>query len=119
MSIDPEGTEDGILRAGTLNAIATGSDRRVVGGRFDGPDGARDPAPYSGNPLPDTPEHITAARECERSKVLPGIIAAGTRSGTRVAVNGTSVAAPQVLRRLLPEPDDTRGVTRLSGQSNE
>lgn len=119
MPVDPAGADQGILRAGTLNAIATGAERRVVGGQIGegaGRAGPVEPAPYSGNPLPNSPEQITDWAVCERSKVLPGILAAGTRSGTRVAVNGTSVATPQVLRGLLPISDDQAEATPLSGQ---
>lgn len=106
---DPKGKDHGILRAGTLNAIATGKTHRIVGGHIGGvldSSNAYRPAPYSGNPLPGTSERITDWGECERSNVLTGVLAAGTRSGTRVAINGTSVAAPQVLRRMISPSGD-------------
>lgn len=59
----------------------------------------------------------------DASRVLPGILAAGSKSGSTVMQNGTSVAAPQVVRYLadvlenLPEPDrrDFEGVECLKG----
>lgn len=39
----------------------------------------------------------------DTSRALPGILASGSRSETRVAVNGTSIAAPQVVRSLADE----------------
>ena len=40
------------------------------------------------------------AAPCDDSPSLPGLLAAGTRSGTRVRMSGTSVAAPWITRRL-------------------
>lgn len=103
---DPEGAESGILRAGTLNAIATSEVPTAVGGIHGvTPAGlatdAPMAAPYSATPLPHrrlTPERVDISAPSERSPLRPGILAAGTRSGSRVALNGTSVAAPQALR---------------------
>ena len=38
--------------------------------------------------------------QSDRSYVHRGILAAGTRSGSRVVMNGTSVAAPQIAREI-------------------
>ena len=43
---------------------------------------------------------ISAAGVSEDSVTCHGILAAGSRSGSTVAMNGTSVAAPQLTRRL-------------------
>jgi hypothetical protein len=37
----------------------------------------------------------------DESRSLPGLLVAGTRSGTLVRMNGTSVAVPQIARALL------------------
>ena len=89
-----------IKRAGSMNAIATGEKTIVVGGyvRKNGK-----PAEYSaGGPVthpwprrgPDT------SAVSDESRVLRGVLAAGTRSGSVVALDGTSVAAPQATRDI-------------------
>jgi hypothetical protein len=85
-----------IKRAGLINALATGYQTIVASGylrkelRF---------ARYSAGGMraagirrPD------AALVSDDSKVHAGVLAAGSRSGSRVAINGTSVAAPQLAR---------------------
>jgi hypothetical protein len=87
-----------IKRAGSMNAIATGKKTFVVGGYVRR---SRRPAEYSaGGPLGHHwprrgPDAIAVSDE---SRVLRGVLAAGTRSGSVVALNGTSVAAPQAAR---------------------
>jgi hypothetical protein len=88
-----------VQRAGTLNSIGTGARTILVGG-YRGSDGA--PAPYSARgpaaargglrPNPD------AMAVSERSITRHGVLAAGSRTGSLVAMNGTSVAAPQLTR---------------------
>lgn len=92
-----------IRRRGTLNALATGQQTIVVGG-YRGSDGK--PSKYSGagpvatpaTVLPRTGPDVSAV--ADDSVVLHGILAAGTRSGSAVAMDGTSVAAPQVTRLI-------------------
>ncbi|RVU35762.1 hypothetical protein EOI86_10855 [Hwanghaeella grinnelliae] len=92
-----------IRREGNISGIATGQETIVVGGyvrkelkaaRYSagGPivRQARRPTPHRTGPDTMAP--------CEESLALFGILAAGTRSGSVVALNGTSVAAPQVTR---------------------
>jgi hypothetical protein len=86
-----------LRRAGSMNAIATGRHTIVVGGYLRTEDR---PAPYSaGGPIGRThrrgPDVMAASDD---SVVRPGIMAAGTRSGSVVRMNGTSVAAPQWTR---------------------
>jgi hypothetical protein len=89
-----------IKRAGSMNAIATGKKTIIVGGYVR--KNAK-PAEYSaGGPVADRwprrgPDAIAVSDE---SRVLRGVLAAGTRSGSVVALNGTSVAAPQVTRDI-------------------
>ncbi len=106
-----------IRRAGTLNAIATGTvppelrgfhSRVVVGGAIEhaGLFAAPEPTPYSSNPLPPSEgwgddERIDCRAATDRSPFRPGVLGANTRSGSRAALNGTSVAAPQVLRYMI------------------
>jgi hypothetical protein len=93
-----------IRRHGSINALATGPRTIVVGGfrRSD-----RTPSEYSGAGPVAT--HATpppsligpdAAAVADDSPVLGGVLAAGTRSGSAVAIRGTSVAAPQVTRLI-------------------
>ncbi len=93
-----EGAEGAPVRAGTLNGLATGASPVVVAGyRAASPERAL--ALYSGSAA----ENRTApdiAAPSDRSRALPGVIAAGSRSGTRVPLGGTSVAVPQAVRAL-------------------
>lgn len=85
-----------VKRAGLINALATGNQTIVAGGylrkelRF---------ARYSAGGTPDPAfRRPDAALVSDDSKVHAGILAAGSRSGSMVAINGTSVAAPQLAR---------------------
>lgn len=85
----------------TLSAIATGTDSIVVGSAFaPRPNHPSDPSPYTasgpaaGRPGPDF------SAIADEDWAYPGVMAAGTRSGSVVLLNGTSIAAPQVTRHL-------------------
>ena len=90
-----------IKRAGTVNSIATGDKTLVIGGfrRSD-----RAAAKYSSCGPALKPR--TRARRVdpdvaavsEDSVTCHGVLGAGARSGSIVAINGTSVAAPQITR---------------------
>lgn len=97
-----------ILRAGSINAIATGKDTVVIGAltrremrasRYSagGPTTAA-----AGQVLPNRagPDIVALADE---SVVHAGVLAAGTRSNSVAALNGTSVAAPLVARAIAEE----------------
>ena len=88
-----------IRRDGLLNAIATGSLPVVVGGfrRSDRVAAAYSaggplPPPGRGNPNPDGPDALLPSDDAPSMR---GVLAAGTRSNSCVAMQGTSVAAPQ------------------------
>lgn len=85
-----------VKRRGSLSAIAT-APRLVVAGGYRYRDGR--PALYSAA-ASKTMRDPNAMALSDTSRHLGGILAAGTRSGSRVAISGTSVAAPQVARRL-------------------
>ncbi|HEU0201053.1 MAG TPA: hypothetical protein VFR86_11525, partial [Burkholderiaceae bacterium] len=102
IELDDNATASYVRRSGTLSAIGTGARSVVVGG-FRRRDGR--PVKYSSlgpalaafdgalvRPGPD------AAAVCEESVTCHGVLAAGSRSGAVVAMNGTSVAAPQIAR---------------------
>lgn len=126
LDIDPADQQAGgrpagyVRRATTLNGIATGQFVVTVGGhrRKD-----QMPAKYSsiGPALaaPGQPQRAgpDATAVTDESIVHRGILAAGSRDGTCVVMNGTSVAAPQVARFIAnaftppvtgPEPSPRR-----------
>jgi hypothetical protein len=98
-----------VKRAGSINAIATG-DRTVVVGAFRSSDRAA--AAYSaGGPLGPggkregvDPDVMAVGDD---STYCGGVLAAGTRSGSVVAMRGTSVAAPQITRLIADEMAST------------
>lgn len=94
-----------IRRLGTVNALATGQHSLVVGG-FRASD--QRASKYSGAGPVATPPTVPprtgpdVSAVADDSVALHGVLAAGTRSGSVVAMDGTSVAAPQ-LTRLISE----------------
>jgi hypothetical protein len=94
-----------IKRYGTLNALATGRKSIVIGGfrrsdykasRYSGAGPIIDP-PSIGGPWRDGPD---ATAVSDDTPVLHGVLAAGTRTGSMCAMNGSSVAAPQITRLI-------------------
>ncbi|WP_420391660.1 S8 family serine peptidase [Acuticoccus sp.] len=101
VDVDPDAPPAGVVRrAGSLSgtATATAACAVVVGGYVHGPCAAR-MAPYSATAGPHHRAPDVAA-VADRSILRPGTLAAGSRSGSRVALAGTSVAAPLVARWL-------------------
>jgi hypothetical protein len=98
-----------VKRGQTLSGIATGQKTRVIGGYrnsdiypvFYSSHGTRN---LGGSPV--GPDRLTC---CDESDVLPGVHAAGTRSGSVMAMNGTSAAAPQATRWIAREWLQTGG----------
>jgi len=98
-----------VRRFGSVNGLATSPRSMAVAGfRFGAGLGssAKDalPAPYScaGTQNAGWPEaRITCSSMSDRSKALPGTVAAGVRSGSRSVLQGTSMAAPFVARQLV------------------
>jgi hypothetical protein len=88
-------------RTGTLSGIATGEHTRVVGACVRSsfaPADYSSMGPVSGGPrVKPSPSLLAVA---EDTGVLHGVLAAGTRSGSIVAMNGSSVAAPQLTRAV-------------------
>ena len=121
---DPRTIASYVKRAGTLNAIATGREPVVIGG-FRRSDSV--PAKYSasgpvvhppgrGSPNDDGPDAMAPSEDAPSHR---GVLAAGTRSGSCAAMNGTSVAAPRVARLLaermvVPLPSDRKAVFDLA-----
>lgn len=89
-----------VTRRDTFNSYATGLRPVVVGG-YRQSDGT--PASYSGaGPVGSEFEKPgpTLAAVSDESPAVPGVLAAGTYSGSTLRQNGTSVAAPAVVRAL-------------------
>jgi hypothetical protein len=105
---DPEQPLSQIRRTGTLNALATGALPQTpatmqiletVGAYRGREPGAIRPSEYSATPDLLQAERIDSSAQADRSAVLPGIRAAGSRSATTAVLDGTSVSTPQVLRQ--------------------
>jgi hypothetical protein len=107
--LNQEDTDDAFIRRfDSLNGLATGCATLVVGGYRLGaglgsPLKCARPALYSsaGTLEPGWPEkEVDCSSMSDRSRPLPGTIAAGVRSGSLSFVQGTSAAAPFVARQL-------------------
>jgi hypothetical protein len=100
---DPVGSASYVRRFESLSGIATGKKTWIIGG-YRNSDFY--PAFYSSHGTrivggaPSGPDWLTCSDE---SDVLRGVHAAGTRSGSVVAMNGTSAAAPQATRWIAKE----------------
>lgn len=103
---DAIGSKSYVRRSNTLSGIATGCETFVIGGYCREPDlTEQKPAHYSSEGAPvATPGRamypVNWAEPIEDSPSCSGILAAGTRNGTRVKMSGTSAAAPQAARVL-------------------
>ena len=106
-----------VKRSGSINALATGNRTLVVGG-FLRKEGRL--ASYSSRVSAGSlgaPQYLAPSDD---SKVHGGVLAAGTRSGSVVAMNGTSVATPQVARwiaKQLAEPYNGGGGATSSSKA--
>lgn len=97
LDTDPPGSSAWVSRADTINPIATGRHAVVVGAREAATGRA---SPYSAAGAARPPQ-LTAVADAAATR--PGILSHGTRAGSRVRANGTSLAAPQVARWLLEQ----------------
>ncbi len=125
-----------VQRSSSMNAFATGSETVVIGG-FGLSDlrmwkhSAGGPIVHNPGVLPhrDGPDAVAVS---EDAAALRGRLAAGTRSGSIAAMNGTSVAAPQVAREIAnvferwmaagappPSPGNGRNAVALMAQGDE
>ncbi len=94
-----------VMRAASLNGLATGKLPVVVGGcRVSdlsvAPYSAGGPTIVPGSGPPPPRPGPDALMPSDHSYVRAGILAAGTRSGSTVTMRGTSVAAPQMTRAI-------------------
>ncbi|MEM5495157.1 hypothetical protein [Hoeflea sp. AS16] len=95
-----------VRRFGSLNGMATG-DATLVAGGFNELTGmaalysSAGALRYDATGFPkQIGKQVTVSAVTERSPALPGVVAAGTRSGIMFSMNGTSVAAPLISRQL-------------------
>mgnify|MGYP001236494073 CR=1 FL=1 len=90
-----------IRRDDSLSAIATGTTSIIVGAMStdEGPQGVI-PSRYSSTGPTRNSKTIAHSAIADFGGVGGGMVAAGTLSGSWVIMNGTSVAAPQVVRAL-------------------
>lgn len=100
-----EVADSAVRREGTLNGLATGALTVVVGGSVLNRShlgGDRAMALYSSSGPGAGPNgrDPTLAAPSDESPVLRGIRASGVRAGSSVRLVGTSVAAPQIARKL-------------------
>lgn len=94
-----------VKRMGTCSGIHTGavSDQSAIvicGGHFEA---NQEPVEYSGagTPIPGIGQQLRgpdATMQADQSHVVRGVPGSGTRSGSFVALSGTSVSAPQMAR---------------------
>ncbi|GAA6181098.1 hypothetical protein NBRC116594_25360 [Shimia sp. NS0008-38b] len=103
LAVDPQNDTSPVRRAGTLSGFADGSSPMVVAAftrkSHEISDysaaGPLTQTPMSPTPFRDGPD---ATAEADQSLVVWGVLSAGSRCGSYVRLNGTSVAAPRVAR---------------------
>ncbi len=108
-----QGVDAKVRRFGSLNGMATFRNALVVAGHMESSHCAAPyssagslrskPDAYAGTQQGDmlaTDKRVDLSAPTERSPWIPGIVAAGTRTGVTVAFQGTSSAAPEAARQL-------------------
>jgi hypothetical protein len=101
---DADQAGDAVKRECSGNSLANGVETIVVGacvnasGRLSSYSAAGPTRNFARNKARRWPDCLAVGDE---SDALPGVQAAGTRSGILVRMNGSSVAAPQVARQLI------------------
>jgi len=102
-----------IRRSGTMNALATARDTVVVAGCYAD---TLEPVVYSGSGAVESGIRMPdVSAPASVSRLRGGISAAGNRSGSRISVQGTSVAAPTMARELAKAARPIAERTKLSG----
>jgi hypothetical protein len=96
-----------VKRAGLLNALATGRETIVIGG-FRRKETTLADYSAAGTQTPDPTlsppyRNLDAVAVSDDSRIFRGVLAAGSRSGSVIAMSGTSFSAPQVARWLAKE----------------
>ncbi|MEJ6395552.1 S8 family serine peptidase [Gymnodinialimonas sp. 2305UL16-5] len=118
LPVDPPDTPSPIRRAGTFSGFACGASPIVIAAytrqnqqlSYYSAAGPLTITPMTPVPYRDGPD---AAAEGDQSLVRWGVLSAGSRSGSYVRLNGTSVAAPRVAR------DASNAITDWTGTARE
>lgn len=128
VEFDPMPLTSPVTRLGTLNGAATGEETIVVGGLIEqdlsssrysslGPAIGQGGGGVRSGHAPDV------ATRSDDSRSLHGVLAGGSHSGSAVALDGTSVAAPQVTRwlanQVLTGATNGRAAVRTRAQQQE
>ncbi|WP_417607608.1 hypothetical protein [Primorskyibacter flagellatus] len=108
LTVDPPDDPCPVRRAGTYSGFAGGASPMVIAAYTDK---THQLSEYSAaGPLTHTPMTPTpyrngpdAAAKADESRVLWGVLSAGSRSGSYVRLDGTSVACPRVARQASDE----------------
>lgn len=90
-----------VRRENTLSGIATGREPYVIGGYRRGPDPLKQmPTIYTSEAIhpKSGPARVNWLAPSDDGVACRGTLGAGTRAAGRLALNGTSVAAPQAVR---------------------
>ncbi|WP_436644279.1 hypothetical protein [Microbaculum sp. FT89] len=100
---DPPGSDCVVRRSGTLSGFACGERPSVLAGFVEATGELADysaagPITAAFNEVNPNRTGPDAAAVSDDTPVLRGVLSAGSRSGSLVALNGTSVAAPQAAR---------------------
>ena len=103
LSVDPPDSDCPIRRSGTLSGFASGKVPMVVGALTESNGLLSDyssAGPISAMRNRTVPNRVgpDASARADDSPVFTGVLAAGTRSGSMVRMNGTSVSSPLVAR---------------------
>lgn len=103
LSVDPPDSDCPVRRSGTLSGFASGKLPMVIGALTESNGLMSDyssAGPISAMRNRSVPNRYgpDASARSDDSPVLYGVLAAGTRSGSMVRMNGTSVSAPLVAR---------------------
>lgn len=120
LPVDPPDTDSPIRRAGTLSGFAWGESPVVVAAYSEREEelSLYSAAGFEGDKMPPGQRigpDLTG--KGDDSHALPGVIAAGSRSGSWVRLSGTSVAAPRVARAAAAEIRDSSESAREWGAS--
>jgi hypothetical protein len=88
-----------VKREGSLNGVATGRETKIAQACLAMPPGQKSDYGSTGPVVGGASKHLVCMI-ADSSRMLPGIRASGVRLGTTVRMVGTSMAAPQLARRL-------------------
>jgi len=117
LAVDPLDSTCPVRRTGTLSGYATRESTLVIGGLTQSNGlmsdySATGPTPDKHHPQPQP----DASARSDDSPAFPGVLSAGSRSGSMVRLSGTSVAAPRVARYLANSMPEIEKATEPRGK---